>query len=301
MSRTIVHVDNLVVRYGRRTVLDGVSLDVAEGQVLALLGRNGIGKSSLVRCVLGQQVPSAGSCRLFGESSLRHRARLMQRVGAVPEVPDAPPQATAARLGAFARRLHSAWSDDLFNRRLERFGISPDTPFLALSRGQKTQVMLALALAPRPDLLVLDDPTLGLDAVARRVVIGELVDELAERGTPMLIASHDLVGLERLATRLTLVVDGRVALREDLDALKQRLRWITFAQALTDAELAPLAPISSRPLPGRGQELLVDRFDEALVARLEQDGRRVVDVRFATLEDLIVATTDERSPQEVSR
>src|SRR5207244_4282434 len=130
------------------------------------------------------------------------RARLLSRVGVVPEDPDAPPSMTAPALGAFSAGLYPSWDSKGFSDRLARFSIPLDVPFGKLSKGQKGQVQLALALAPSPDLLILDDPTLGLDAVARKAVFEELVDELADRGTTVFLTTHDLAGVERMADRV---------------------------------------------------------------------------------------------------
>jgi ABC-2 type transport system ATP-binding protein len=215
-----VEVRGLTVRYGRNLVLDAVSLTVPRGAVYALLGRNGVGKSSLVRCLLGLQRPDAGSVRLFGRDAWRFRQQLMERVGVVPEEPDAPPELTARELVALCGRLNVRWHDEAVRVRLERFGVPPATPFRQLSKGQKGAVMLALALGHDPDLLVLDDPTLGLDVVARRLVFGELIGELADRGTSLLVTTHDLAGIEGIADRVGILRGGRLALDGELDALK---------------------------------------------------------------------------------
>src|SRR5262245_34391539 len=161
-----VDVRGLSVRYGRNVVLDDVSLVVPRGAVYALLGRNGVGKSSLVRCLLGLQRPDAGSVRLFGCDAWRYRQQLMERVGVVPEEPDAPPELTARELVALCGRLNVRWNEAAVRARLERFAVPPTTPFRQLSKGQKGAVMLALALGHDPDLLVLDDPPPGLAGAA---------------------------------------------------------------------------------------------------------------------------------------
>ena len=148
------------MRYGRATACAGVSLSVARGAVYALLGRNGAGKSSLVRCLLGQQRPSSGRAMLFGEDVWKARARLMARVGVVPEEPDAPPAMTARQIAGFCRRLYPSWDQAGVDRRLERFGVPPGVAFGRLSKGEKGEVMLAAALGHAPELLVLDDPRL---------------------------------------------------------------------------------------------------------------------------------------------
>ncbi len=174
-AAAVLSIEGLTVRYDGLDVLDGVSLAVAPGSVVALLGRNGVGKTSLVRCALGMQRPQAGRATLFGEDVWPHRARLLQRVGVVPEEPDAPPEMTAREVLAFCGALYSAWDGEAALGRLRRFEVPLDTAFGRLSKGQKGAVMLAVALAPSPDLLVLDDPTLGLDVVARRALYDELI------------------------------------------------------------------------------------------------------------------------------
>ncbi|MFP5245935.1 MAG: ABC transporter ATP-binding protein, partial [Thermoanaerobaculia bacterium] len=158
---------NVTVRYGRKTAVDDVSLAIHQGSVYALLGRNGSGKSSLVRCLLGQFAPAHGRISLFGEDVWRHRQQLMERVGVVAEDADAPPEMRVRDLAWFSSKLYSRWSQPAFEARITRFGIAPEAKFGELSKGQKKQVSLALALAISPELLILDDPTLGLDVVAR--------------------------------------------------------------------------------------------------------------------------------------
>lgn len=298
---TVLQVDDLKVRYGRTTVLDGVSFGVEAGQVCALLGRNGTGKSSLVRCVLGQQKPDGGQVSIFGRDSWRHRARLMQRIGVAPEEPDAPPTMTANQLSRFGAKLYGRWDDDGLRQRLGRFDVPMKVPFGRLSRGQKAQVMLALALAPEPDLLVLDDPTLGLDAVARRAVFEELVVELADRGMTVFVCSHDLAGIEAIASQVMVLGRGKILLDEALEEVKQRFRRLTFqrSQGVGDRQtdgsdlLAGLEPLVVKSR-GRAVEALVARFDDGAYRRLCGQ-RDVENVRLEpmALEEIIVALVGE--------
>jgi ABC-2 type transport system ATP-binding protein len=215
-----VELRGLVVRYGRRLVLDAVSLAVPRGSVYALLGRNGTGKSSLLRCLLGQQRADGGAALLFGQDAWRLRPSLMERVGYVPEEPDAPPELGARELVRFCGRLNVRWNEAAVMGRLERFQVPLATPFGRLSKGQKGTVMLALALGHDPELLLLDDPTLGLDVVARRAVFGEVIGELADRSTTVLVTTHDLAGVEGVADRIGILHQGRLVVEGDLEALK---------------------------------------------------------------------------------
>jgi ABC-2 type transport system ATP-binding protein len=264
-ARKVLEVRALKISYGRREVVGGASLAVGAGEVHALLGRNGSGKTSLVRCLLGQQQPDEGEVLLFGASAMRERARLMARVGVTPEEPNAPPHWPARALAAYCRPLYPVWRDLLYFERLERWGIDQNQPFGKLSRGQKSLVHLALALACEPDLLILDDPTLGLDAVARRTVLDELIGELAESNVAIFLTSHDFAAIEGLATHVSLLHQGKIVLAEEVESLRARSRRLSFQ--LPDGGdlagmLAPFAPLDVKRI-GRGVEALVSRWDEA--------------------------------------
>ena len=284
----VLSVEGLHVRYGRRTALEGVSLSLPRGSVYALLGRNGAGKSSLVRCALGQQKPRAGHVRLFGDDVWRHRTRLMGRVGVLPEEPDAPPTMTALALASFSASLYPRCDGAGMRARLERTRVPVDVPFGRLSKGQKGAVMLALALGHAPDLLVLDDPTLGLDVVARRMLYDELIGELADRGTTVLLTTHDLAGVEALADRVGILNGARLVVDEPLDALKGRFRRIRCG----DASGSGFDSFSTVALTRRdwGVEAVVSNFDEERLERFRADRKGAdIEVGSLSLEEIFVA------------
>ncbi|HEV7518080.1 MAG TPA: ATP-binding cassette domain-containing protein [Thermoanaerobaculia bacterium] len=288
-------VEDLSVRYGARLALDGLSFAVATGSVYALLGPNGAGKSSLVRCLLGEQRPAAGRALLFGGDVWRQRARLLAEVGVVPEEPDAPPAMNVRQLLLFCSRLYPRWDGAGATERLARFGVPLDVPFGRLSKGQKGQVSLTLALAPRPRLLILDDPTLGLDPLARRTVFEELIGELADRGTTVFLTTHDLAAVEGIADRVGILRGGRLLLDEELESLKRRFRRISFplappappAEAGRAAALAALEPVA---VAARGfrTEAVVARWDEARFAGAGP-GHGEAEVSALTLEEIFLA------------
>lgn len=196
--------------YRRTDVLAGLSFAVAPGDVFALIGRNGSGKSTLIASLLGFRPLRSGALRVLGRDPWRERTALAREVGSVPETPDAPPDARVDRIAAFCAALYPSWDGGAFADRIQRFGIDPKRKFGELSRGQKGLVSLALALGHTPRLLVLDDPTLGFDAVARTRFYEELVAELSERGTTIFLTSHDLTDLERVATRIAILHGGGI-------------------------------------------------------------------------------------------
>ena len=295
----------LTVRYGRRIALDDVSFGVEEGSVYALLGLNGAGKSSLVRCLLGLRWPESGTAKLFGRDVWSHRAEVLQEVGVVPEEPDAPPTLSVREIARFSARIHSKFDRAGFDQRLRRFGVPADVPFGRLSKGQKGQVALALALAPAPRMLILDDPTLGLDAKARRSVFEELIGELAERGTTVFLTTHELAAVEGIADRVGILRDGRLLIDEDLESLRGRFRRLRFTrpndgEATLDRALADLAPVTIERRAW-GVEAIVSAFSEErwapLAGRADLGSPEVEAVR---LEDLFLALVEPPAPTGAS-
>jgi ABC-2 type transport system ATP-binding protein len=303
---SVVEVRQLLVRYGGnpKPTLEEISFSVPKGSVYALLGRNGAGKSSLVRCLLGQQKPMAGGCFLFGEDVWKNRARLMAKVGVVPEDPDAPPSMTARQLSAFCAKVYPSWDAPSVEARLARFGVPAGTPYGNLSKGQRALVALALSLASSPELLVLDDPTLGLDAVARRAFFEELVGELADRGTTVLLTSHDLAGVESMATRVGMLKGGRLILDEDLEALKGRFRRLRYANEATEdptnygQELSDFDAVRVK-VRGWGIEAVVSNYgDESFAKFTALEGVVDAEASALSLEEIFLAVAGEPAGKE---
>lgn len=288
-----INAANVTVRYGRKTAVDEVTLAVAPGSVYALLGRNGSGKSSLVRCLLGQLKPDSGHAELFGADVWRHRTRLMERVGVVPEDPDAPPETSVKDLAWFSSKLYSRWQQSAFDRRVERFGIARKARFGDLSKGQKKQVSLALALATSPEILLLDDPTLGLDVVARKSLFEEVLGDMADRGITVLITTHDLASVESIADRTGVLLDGRLVLDEEVETLKGRFRRIRFASQPMALAQANLVAATVRQW-GTGTEAVISNYDDVAFARLRNETQMpVADVTPLTLEEIFIAVAGE--------
>jgi ABC-type multidrug transport system ATPase subunit len=227
------------------------------------------------------------------------RARAMARLGIVPEEPDAPPEMTARQLVAFCAPLYPKWDGDSVFARLKRFEVPPAVPFGKLSKGQKGLVSLALALASQPELLVLDDPTLGLDAVARQVFFEELVGELADRGTTVFLTTHDLAGVEGMASRVGVLRDGKLVLDEDLETLKARFRRIRYANEATEErtefgrEMEAFDAVRVK-VRGWGIEAIVSNFEDSSFASFRAiDGVVDAEASSLSLEEIFIAVAGE--------
>jgi ABC-2 type transport system ATP-binding protein len=285
-------IDHMTVRYGRRTAVDGASLTIPRGAVYALLGRNGAGKSSLVRCLLGQQRADTGTATIFGEDAWTRRTKLMERIGVVAEDADAPPDMRVAQLASFCESLYAKWDRSAFESRLQRFAIGARSRYGDLSKGQKKQVSLALALAAAPELLVLDDPTLGLDVVARKSLFEEVIADLADRGTTVLLTTHDLAGVEAIADRVGIMDRGHIVLDEELDAVKARFRRIRTATQPLPLEAVSLRAAQVRRW-GTGTEAIVSNYDDLAHERLRSAAQ--AEVTPMSLEEIFIAVAGEQS------
>ncbi|HKA35426.1 MAG TPA: ABC transporter ATP-binding protein [Thermoanaerobaculia bacterium] len=303
-----VSVEGLTVRYGGIAACSDVTFSVARGSVYALLGRNGAGKSSLQRCLLGQQKPARGRALLFGKDAWKSRAHAMARTGVVLEEPGPPPDLTARGILRFCGRLYSRWDEEGALARLARFGVPGKVPFGRLSKGEKAQVMLCAALGHAPELLVLDDPTLGLDAVARKAFFEELIGELADHGTTVLLTTHDLAGVEGIATRVGILKAGRLVVDEDIESLKARFRRIRYGNDIAadretwGTELDAFDAVRVR-VRGWGVDAAVSNYDDLSFERFRQTPGVVDAEAFPmSLEEIFLSVAGEAAPADgVSR
>ena len=281
-ERSSIAVESLSVRYRRKVAIRECSFSVAQGSLYALLGRNGAGKSSVVHCLMGFRKPYSGSMAVLGLDPFAERKELMARVGYVPEKPNVPGTMSAEEAGKLYGKLHQRWMARDFEARLERFGIDSRAAVSKLSRGQRTQVQLSLALATKPELLILDDPTLGLDVVAKKSIFQELIDELADRRTTALVTTHELSSIERLATHYGILRDGVLEWSDSREQLEKRFRRVPASEAERLAE----------QLSGKVVHRSTGAFGQEAVLELTNEGGE--HLSKISLEELFEAITSDR-------
>lgn len=204
-----------------KPVLSGLDLEIPRGSVYALMGRNGSGKTTLIRTCLGLYRRDGGRVAVFGRDPEREGPAILARVGLVPDALAVDERMKVRELLAFTSRFYSQWDQAHCYHLLARYDLPLEKRIRDLSRGMKTKVSLVMALAHRPDLLVLDDPTLGLDAVILEEFL-ESLEEAARDGATVLIASHNYGELERIATHAGFFKDGRIVLSSSVADLKAR-------------------------------------------------------------------------------
>jgi ABC-2 type transport system ATP-binding protein len=216
---TPLETSHLSKRYGRIWALQDCTLALPAGRVAALVGPNGAGKTTLLHLCAGLLKPTAGSVRIFDRSPLQQPRETLPRVSLLAQDHPLYLSYTVADLLTFGRKLNPRWDDELARARVRKLRIPFDRPAGKLSGGQQAQVALVLALAKRPDLLLLDEPLASLDPLARREFLGILMDAVAESGLTILLSSHIIGDLERVCDYLIILSASHVQLAGDIQEM----------------------------------------------------------------------------------
>jgi ABC-2 type transport system ATP-binding protein len=226
---------------------------VPSGSVFGLLGANGAGKTSTIKTLLGFRTPSGGSARIQGRDIMRERIEINARIGYVSETNTLYLGMTTLQLCAFYRATSRRWDQALVDRYLQLFNLPPKARIRTLSKGMRTQLALSLALGNNPEVLILDEPTTGLDPVARRAFLDVLMRDAAAAGKTIFFSSHVLSDVESVVDSIAILRAGKLMVSGELDALKQQhaLVRLTYDEPPSDEVLAAL-----RRVPGVG---LVER------------------------------------------
>jgi ABC-2 type transport system ATP-binding protein len=276
---TAVQTTALSKRYGRKWALRDCTLSVPAGKVVGLVGPNGAGKSTLLQLIGGLLEPTAGTISVLGGRPGVGRTQL-ERVGFVAQ--DAPTYAHMSvekhlRMGAY---LNSTWDQDLAQSRVLQLGLDPRQKAGSLSGGQRAQLALALAVAKRPELLLLDEPVASLDPLARREFLQSLMEIVAQDGVSVVLSSHLMADLERVCDYLIVLIDSHVQLAGEVSDLLASHHRIT-------------GPLRDRQkLPG-SQEVIEESYTDKQSTFLIRCSEPILDpawtVRQVTLDDLVLA------------
>jgi ABC-2 type transport system ATP-binding protein len=218
--------DNITRRFGKVVALDGLSITVRQGEVYGFLGRNGAGKTTALRTLMGIIKPDSGEIELLGERVKRVTVRQKQRIGYVSQEPTFYTWMNAEQLGRFVSSFYPTWDDSEFSRLLQTLDVPKNRRTSELSGGTRSKLGLALALASRPELLLLDEPTAGLDPVARREFNDQLVVLQRERGTTIFFSSHLVGEVEQLSHRVGIIQAGKTRFEGDVNELRSSVRRV---------------------------------------------------------------------------
>jgi ABC-2 type transport system ATP-binding protein len=252
-------VRGLVHSYEGSHALNGVDLALEPGSVLGLIGRNGAGKSTLIRIMLGLLEPMAGTATVFGEPALALGDAAKARIAYVPQQPEALAWLTAQQMLDFVGRFYPRWDKAFVTNTLQRWQIQPNRLLAKLSPGERQRVDLIRALASQPELLVLDEPAAALDPVARRELLREVALRAGESGTTVLFSTHIVSDLERVASEVAFLHQGKLLMRCSVDETKERYARLWLPGRLSAA--APAHSLSRRRHDDGSLSLVVELDD----------------------------------------
>jgi ABC-2 type transport system ATP-binding protein len=289
MGQTVVDVNDLSRSFGGKTALEGVAFRATAGQVHGLVGSNGAGKTTLLKHLLGLLRATTGSVRVFGLDPVRDPVGVLRRVGYLSEEREMPEWMSVDELMRYTQAFHPSWDASYARQLLETFALDPAKKVKELSKGMRAQAGLVAAVAHRPELLILDEPSSGLDAVVRRDILDAIVRTVVDDGRTVIFSSHLLDEVERMSDHVTLIHQGRVALSGVLDEVRrsyQRSR-VAFVEHFD----RPPVLDTALAMEGGGRTWSVvhsgslEQFRRSVIAR----GGEVVESRHATLEEIFLA------------
>jgi ABC-2 type transport system ATP-binding protein len=251
-------------RYDGQVALDQVSLRLEPGTVLGLIGRNGAGKTTLIRALLGLIEPDGGDATVWGQPSLRMGDAAKARLAYVPQQPEALAWLKVGDMLEFVGRFYPNWDAAFVDDTLDRWELPRNRMLARLSPGERQRVAIIRALAPRPELLVLDEPAASLDPVARRELLREIALRAGESGTTVLFSTHIVSDLERVASHVAFMHQGRLLLHSELDSLKERHLRLHVPASVAD-QLVGAVPgeVARRPHLYGGHSIVIVRDEEA--------------------------------------
>jgi len=221
MNEPAVQASRLRKSFGPRDVLHDLSFEVRPGEVIGVLGKNGAGKTTLLELMLGYSTPSSGEVRIFGAESQRMPGDVKRRVGFVPQQDELLYQLTVAEQLRVIASFYPKWDHELISRLCGAWGVDPQARIKSMSVGERQKLSIMLAFGHRPDLLILDEPVASLDPLARRQFLEHLVELSAEGQRAVVFSSHIVSDIERLASRIWILKEGRLFWEGDLESLKE--------------------------------------------------------------------------------
>ena len=284
----IVEMRNVSRKY-RFFSLQNLSLALAPGQIMGLVGPNGAGKSTTIRILMGLVPADSGEVRVFGHSMKTEQALAKKQVGYVSDDMRLFGQATLEWHMKFVASIFPGWDPAYAATLLERFNLKPAQPVKGLSHGEHVKALLLLVLARRPKLLVLDEPTTGLDPVARYELLTELMDVLKDESRSILFSSHNTADVERISDRITFIDRGRIVDSNDKEAFLES--WRRLRLDVHDGATLPAAEgVVDVDVTGRIATVITRRYAPELHQVYRNAGALVREVQRMTLEEIFVAT-----------
>jgi len=289
MTKNVVEIRGLDRQFGDKYALKGINFQAAEGMIYGLVGVNGAGKTTLIKHCLGLLRAMNGSVEVFGLDPVRNPVEVLGRIGYLSEDRDLPEWMTVAELLDYTRAYHPRWDEQYARQLLRSFNLDQNKKVKELSKGMRAQAGLVAAVAHRPELLILDEPSSGLDAVVREDILDAIVRTISDEGRTVIFSSHLLEEVERMSDHITMIHEGQITLDDSLDAIRESWQ-ISTVRYPDNLAAAPLIE-GALAVEGNGRSWNVihpNSLEQLKTALAVQDGE-LVQSRQATLQEIFIA------------
>jgi ABC-2 type transport system ATP-binding protein len=298
-TEAVVEVKALSRRFGAKSALDDVSITLPRGIVFGLVGANGAGKTTLIKHILGLLKAQAGSVRVFGRDPVADPAGVLARIGYVSEDHDIPGWMRVWELMRYTQAFFPKWDPAYAAELRDRFELDPAATVKDLSKGQRARAGLLVALAHRPELLVLDEPSAGLDPIVRRDILEAIIRAIADEGRTVLFSSHLLHEVERVSDHVTMINQGKIVFSAPLDDIKATHRCLTLRFAEARNRPPELAGVLT--WEGSGHEWTAVYHGQPGELQAPESisancGAQLLDKRVPSLDEIFVARVGTRIP-----
>jgi ABC-2 type transport system ATP-binding protein len=292
----IIEVTNLTRRYGSKIALDNVSLSLPKGQVLGLIGENGAGKTTLIKHLLGLLKAQQGSVRMFGLDPVADPATVLENIGYLAEEDFLPGWMRVYELQRYYQGCYRNWDQRYAEELCQKLSIDRKAAIKQLSKGQRARVGLMAALSYRPELLLLDEPSSGLDPIVRRDILGSIIRAVADDQRTVLFSSHLLSEIEQVADQVAMIKDGKILFRDTLDEVKASHVHVTL-RFQTERE-TPLQLEGAFGWRGWGRDwtCLYSGNMPRLEAAATLAGAAIVDQNWLSLDEIFLARSTTGDP-----
>lgn len=287
----VIRTERLTKFYGTKCVVNRLNLRVERGQVYGFLGRNGAGKSTTIKMLTGMVQPDAGTIQMLGEDVATMNPATRARIAYIAEGHPLYNWMTVGEAVRFTRSFYERWNATLVEQILDHFELSRRQKLRRLSNGQRAQVSLALAVAPEPELLILDDPTLGLDTVVRRDFLESLIQIIQREGRTIFFSSHVLGDVERVADRIGIMVDGVLRVDCPTDTFRESVKKLVLDFTGPVPEGFACRGLVHSWNVGSRLELVLVGYDDQQRAAVEALEPRNIEIVDLNLEDAFIEYT----------
>jgi ABC-2 type transport system ATP-binding protein len=284
-----VEIHGLSRQFQNKLALDNVSLRIERGRVFGLVGENGAGKTTLIKHILGVLRAKSGSVKVFGLNPVESPVEVLRRVGSLSENRDLPGWMRVGELLRYTEAFYPTWDRSFAEQLREQFRLDPMARVKNLSRGENARAGLLVALAFRPELLVLDEPSSGLDPVVRRDILEAIIRTVADEGRTVVFSTHLLDEVERVADDLAMVFRGRIVAQGPLDEVKQKHRRLVLRFDAIQNAAPKIEGALGVSGSGRDWAIICNGKQDLATAAVARLGGKIVAEEPASLEEIFVA------------